>query len=310
MKIVYGTDGSECSGVAGRLLAALPLPIETEVTVLSAVRESSWVTGLPLEAELGSAGSIYDRLAEIAVEEAAAARQTAEAAAAPLRERGLRVEVCVRRHRPAAAILEQARAEGADLVVVGSHGKGAMESFLLGSVSERVARYAPCSVLVARGDTVRRVVLGVHGSESAAGAVELLTWLALPTEVALRVVHVLRPREAPPGYPRVGEEKGREAPDRERLAAGRVPAERVAVVQAALERLRAAGRAATGEIRCGTPGAGLLAAATEEGADLLVVGASGHAGPGPLYLGCVSGWVLIHASCSVLLARSASPAGS
>lgn len=296
MKIVYATDGSECAGIAGRLLAALPLPAGTEVTVLSAVRESSWVAVLPLEGEMGTGGCIYDRLAEIAAEEEAAARRTAEAAAGPLRKRGWQTEVCVRRRRPAAAIMDEARAVPADLVVLGSHGKGAMESFLLGSVSERVARYAPCSVLVARRDALQRVVLGVDGSASAAGALELLTRLPLPAGTELRVVHVLSPREAPPG-----EQKACEPADRERRAAGD------RVVQEALERLRAAGQTASGEVRCGSAGAGLRAAAVESDADLLVVGASTHAGAGPLYLGCVSGWVLMHAPCSVLLARSGTP---
>jgi nucleotide-binding universal stress UspA family protein len=293
MKLIYGTDGSDCSSVAGRLLAALPLPPESEVTVLSAVRESSWVATLPLEGEMATGGSIYDRLAEIAAEEEAAARRTAEAAAAPLRECGWQVSACVRRQRPAAAILELARTEGADLVVLGSHGKGAMESFLLGSVSERVARYAPCSVLVARGEALRRVVLGVDGSASAAGALELLARLPLPAGVELSIVHVLPHREAPPETL-----KACQPSDRRRLADGD------GVVQEARERLRAAGRAVLGEVRCGPAGAGLRAAAVEAGADMLVVGASTHAGPGPLYLGCVSGWLLIHAPCSVLLARS------
>jgi nucleotide-binding universal stress UspA family protein len=189
-------------------------------------------------------------------------------------------------------MLEQAKAEGADLVVVGSHGKGAMESFLLGSVSERVARYAPCSVLVARSDQLRRAVVGLDGSETAAAALELLTRLPLPNGAELRVVHVLQPREVPPG------EKQTLAPeDRERLA------EADRVIQGALERLRATGWSVHGEVRCGATAASLVATAGETGADLIVLGVSSHAGPGPFFLGCVSGWVLIHAPCSVLLAR-------
>ncbi len=39
---------------------------------------------------------------------------------------------------------------GADVIVVGSHGRGAIERLLLGSVSEQVVRHAPCPVLVVR----------------------------------------------------------------------------------------------------------------------------------------------------------------
>lgn len=217
MKILYATDGSECAAVAGRLLAALPLPAETEVTVLRAVPEC-WATVLPLEGEIGPEGSLYDLLAEIGEEARAAARRSLEAAAVPLRERGLRVGLCVCRQRPATAILEQAQAAGADLITVGSHGRGVLESFLLGSVSERVARYARCSVLVARGDQLRRVVIGVDGSASAAGALALLAALPLPADAELRVVHVLGPREGPPGAAG-SEQQGSGSSDRQCLAA-------------------------------------------------------------------------------------------
>ncbi len=47
-------------------------------------------------------------------------------------------------------ILEKAEEEKVDLIVVGSHGKKGIERLLLGSVSEKVARKAKCSVLVVR----------------------------------------------------------------------------------------------------------------------------------------------------------------
>lgn len=51
---------------------------------------------------------------------------------------------------PKRVILEEAEAFGADLIVVGSHGHGALERFLLGSVSQAVALHAKCSVEIVR----------------------------------------------------------------------------------------------------------------------------------------------------------------
>lgn len=51
---------------------------------------------------------------------------------------------------PGDLIVEAAEAERADMILVGSHGRGAVGRLLLGSVSEHVVRNAPCPVLVVR----------------------------------------------------------------------------------------------------------------------------------------------------------------
>jgi nucleotide-binding universal stress UspA family protein len=51
---------------------------------------------------------------------------------------------------PAAAILDYARTAFVDLIVAGTHGRGALAHVLMGSVAERLVRSAPCPVLTVR----------------------------------------------------------------------------------------------------------------------------------------------------------------
>jgi nucleotide-binding universal stress UspA family protein len=52
--------------------------------------------------------------------------------------------------KPVAEILDCARTDSADLIVIGSHGHGALAQMILGSVADRVVRQAPCPVLMVR----------------------------------------------------------------------------------------------------------------------------------------------------------------
>jgi nucleotide-binding universal stress UspA family protein len=56
------------------------------------------------------------------------------------------------RDRPAHALIEQATATAAQLVVVGSHGRGSAAGLVLGSVSHAVLHHSPCPVAVVRAD--------------------------------------------------------------------------------------------------------------------------------------------------------------
>jgi nucleotide-binding universal stress UspA family protein len=50
----------------------------------------------------------------------------------------------------AEALVNYARTNDIDLIVTGTHGRGAVKHFLMGSVAERVVRTAPCPVLTVR----------------------------------------------------------------------------------------------------------------------------------------------------------------
>ncbi len=81
-------------------------------------------------------------------------RERREAAAQDLVARGRRlgadVSFLVWEGDPGESIVEAAVAEGADLIVVGSRGRGAVGRFLIGSVSDHVVRHATCPVMVVR----------------------------------------------------------------------------------------------------------------------------------------------------------------
>jgi nucleotide-binding universal stress UspA family protein len=81
-------------------------------------------------------------------------REHAEAAlrsaVRPAQAAGLEPIVHARPGDPAEAVIEVAVEEGADLIVVGSKGMADRRRFLLGSVADRVAHHAPCSVMIVR----------------------------------------------------------------------------------------------------------------------------------------------------------------
>ena len=55
--------------------------------------------------------------------------------------------------KPATKIVEAAKSWPADLIMIGSHGRGGVARLLLGSVAEAVVRHASCPVLVVRGQS-------------------------------------------------------------------------------------------------------------------------------------------------------------
>lgn len=71
-------------------------------------------------------------------------------AADKLRSAGINAATKVMRGDAKSVILDEARSWGADLIVMGSHGRRGLERFLVGSVSEAVLRHAHCSVEIVR----------------------------------------------------------------------------------------------------------------------------------------------------------------
>ena len=147
MRILVAIDGSEHSEAAVDEIAHRHSPADSEVRVISVVNPP-----MPLSAEsLATSAGYHGELEKIERERA---RRAIEKAAARLRESleggSVKITTEVLSGSPKQVILEEAEAFGADLIVVGSHGHGALERFLLGSVSQAVALHAKCSVEIVR----------------------------------------------------------------------------------------------------------------------------------------------------------------
>jgi nucleotide-binding universal stress UspA family protein len=88
-------------------------------------------------------------------------------------EAGVEATPHVAEGRNYVGLLDLARREAADLLVLGATGLGALEDGLLGTTAARVLRAAPCDVLVARTELEGGGLLaGVDGSEAALAAVD------------------------------------------------------------------------------------------------------------------------------------------
>ncbi len=83
----------------------------------------------------------------------AEAEQSLGRYAEQLKARGLQVETIVREGYPASVIVDEAASQGADLIVIGTHGHSGLKHMLLGSIAERVVQKAPCAVLTVKSAT-------------------------------------------------------------------------------------------------------------------------------------------------------------
>jgi len=281
MHILYATDGSEGATAAARLLAALPLDTDTTVTILTVAADAR-----------DADDNAVREMAEDVVSAAAGALGHSTA--------GLGRQV--RRGRPAAEILRAAEERPTDLIVLGSHGHSAVARFLLGSVAERVARHAPCAVLLVRGagTAPRRVLLGVDGSAGARRAADWLKAFPLPIGCEVRLVTIL------PNLHDIARERLLLTPP---LVDNSIALD-VWQREQAETRLNntaasfaAARKTAVTEIRSGDAALALLGVAADEAADVIVVGSHGQSAVERFLLGSVSQQLLTHAECSVLVVR-------
>jgi nucleotide-binding universal stress UspA family protein len=280
MKIILAVDGSKYSNWAVDLLLKLPLDQEPEVDVLHVVDQAVRYRpvifpplGLEflkvLRAEIERSLALKDRLVTRVAEK--------------MRIRWKKVRPLVERGNAAEMIVKLAEDNGADLIILGSRGLNPIRGFFLGSVSQKVVTYAPCSVLVAkrRPRTVKKFLLAADGSRSSQAAVEFLRSHFRPEKLRGAVLYVW-------DYPIYPHPEG-------------------LLVQTLKERysvpLMRSGFKVTAQWVMGHPADKIVKVASQKKADLVIVGSRGLTGIRRFLLGGISQKVVQHSHESVLVVR-------
>ncbi len=145
-RILAALDGSEGSMRAVELAAELAAKFQAELILIDVIEHGSppdWALAeyVRLDQVRGDMGQFSESFARDMLENA---RTQAQArGAAPVRSE-------IRFGDPAEEILKFQAETGADAVVVGSRGRGRLAGLVLGSVSQKIANLAPCTVAIAR----------------------------------------------------------------------------------------------------------------------------------------------------------------
>jgi len=136
-KILIATDGSEYTKEAVSAGLHFAKTLGADVTALYVIDQTSFVS-FPIDSSIVSVYSLLENEGKRAVEDVKKEGETM----------GVKVETIVAEGSPTRKIVETSA--DFDLVVLGTLGRSALSKLFMGSVAERVTRYASCPVLVVR----------------------------------------------------------------------------------------------------------------------------------------------------------------
>jgi nucleotide-binding universal stress UspA family protein len=176
-------------------------------------------------------------------------------------------------------------------LVVGSQGLDALDRFMLGSVSTNLIHHATCPILVVKGEAVplRRMILAIDGSDASAKALKFVltkfqsdqpTGKSGRVPIHVNVLHVL-PMVMYPGLKEASKK----------------------LLEQSVQKLIKAGFTAEPLCYLGNPAQEIMKAASQQRADLIVMGAQGLGAIARFLIGSVSTRVVQHAKGSVLVVR-------
>jgi nucleotide-binding universal stress UspA family protein len=289
MRVLVAVDGSSASDAVIQETARRPWPAGSDFAVVTVV-DPYFFTKAPLLLEEAQQSS----------------QKSLEEQAKPLVDAGLKVMATVILDNPRHALPRAASEWRAQLILMGSHGRGAVGRLLVGSTAQAVLRHAECSVQIIRSSQTEktaqhegmRVLIPTDGSEYAEAALQSVADRPWPKGSEFKVI-------ASPEYPVMVGEYPYFAPAQlsELAKSSRDHAAEAAKTGAGV--LTKAGLKVVSAVTepSDTPSHAILAASELWHADLIVLGSHGRRGFDRLVLGSVSETVALHAKCSVEVVR-------
>jgi nucleotide-binding universal stress UspA family protein len=302
-RILCPIDFSEYSRHAVDHAVAIARRYESTITVLhvfSTAPVAAYAPGMPAFDPIVLTRADRDQLLE-------KTKRFIETESAP----GVRLDATIREGDITGEILSQATDLKAELLVMGTHGRSGFERLLLGSVTEKVLRKAPCPVLTVprrHPDAVpatpvlfKQILCPVDFSDCSIQALHYAMSLAQEADAHLTVLHVMGDEleVTPDAYGAIimndleslAEFRRRREDDARQRLKETVPA--TVSEYCSVETLVSSGKA----------GREIVRIATEQQTDLIVIGVQGRGAADLMFFGSTTNHVVREATCPVLTVR-------
>jgi nucleotide-binding universal stress UspA family protein len=281
--ILVPIDESRSCFHAKKFASIIASKFESEVTVVHVTTHECMHPELKAQYRLPS--TILHRIEEAYLKSGKKILRKAEDM---FREEGIEIDSrLITCEDPAESVIELVKDEGHDLVIIGNRAGHQSERYALGSVTEKIARHADCSVLIVKKKALlEKILVAVDGSKHADKALEYAIQIAKNFRVDLALLHVEDDKLIRVGGPQVLDCIG---------TVGEC------ILENAAKNIR--GVPFGKFLKYGNPAETILKMAHKGNIDLIVVGSRGVSSVKRFLLGSVSDDISMHARSSVLIVR-------
>lgn len=224
--------------------------------------------------------------------------------AGPLRQEGFDVETDVHFGVPAVCITETAAHRAVKMIAMVTHGYSGLQRWTLGSVTDKVVQTTTTPVFIVRAQAqilpaepqpIKRILVPLDGSDFSKQALPIAIELATQSQASIHLVHALLPDDEYPAFVRVSlsESLFQQSMD----AKHRWASQQLSVAAAEIQHNNIS---VSSQISLGHPAETIIAAASQQQSDVIVMATHGYGGLRRWVLGSVADKVL-HATTPPLL---------